>query len=97
MSNGFSSTSLDAQHLLHLLIQLFTRGFPGDSAVSHLPAMQKTRVQSLGREVPLEKEMTTHSSLLAWEIACTTTTDHMGLQRVRYDLATKQQQISKTL
>ena len=34
--------------------------------VSHLPAMQETQVQSLGREDALEKEMATHSSGLAW-------------------------------
>ena len=34
----------------------------------NLPAMQETRVQSLGREDPLEKEMATHSSILAWKI-----------------------------
>ena len=34
----------------------------------HLP-MQETRVQSLGRKDPLEKEIATHSSTLAWEIA----------------------------
>ena len=34
----------------------------------HLPAMQKTWVQSLGQEDPLEKEMATHSSILAWRI-----------------------------
>ena len=33
-----------------------------------MPAMQETWVQSLGREDPLEKEMATHSSILAWEI-----------------------------
>ena len=33
--------------------------------------MQKTQVQSLGREDPLEKEMTTHSSILAWEVPWT--------------------------
>ena len=33
--------------------------------------MQETRVQSLGREDPLEKEMGTHSSILAWEIPWT--------------------------
>ena len=37
-------------------------------AVKNLPAMQETRVQSLGREDPLEKEMATHSSILAWRI-----------------------------
>ena len=36
--------------------------------VKSLPTMQKTPVQSLGQEDPLEKEMATHSSLLAWEI-----------------------------
>ena len=42
--------------------------------VKNLPAVQETqdtRVQSLGREVPLEKEMTTHSSTLAWKIPWT--------------------------
>ena len=36
--------------------------------VKHLPAMRETRVQSLGREDPLEKEMATHSTTLAWKI-----------------------------
>ena len=36
--------------------------------LKRLPAMRKTRVQSLGWEDPLEKEMSTHSSILAWEI-----------------------------
>ena len=36
--------------------------------VKNLPAMQETRVRSLGREDPLEKEMATHFSILAWEI-----------------------------
>ena len=39
--------------------------------VKNLPVMQVTRVQSLGREDPLEEEMTTHSSILAWEIPWT--------------------------
>ena len=34
----------------------------------NLPTMQETWVQSLGREDPLEKEMATHSSILAWRI-----------------------------
>ena len=37
-------------------------------AVKHSPAMQETWVQSLGREDPLEKEMATRSSILAWRI-----------------------------
>ena len=36
--------------------------------VKNLPAMNETRVQSLGWEDPLEKAMVTHSSILAWEI-----------------------------
>ena len=51
------------------------QGFPGNSVVKNLPAIQETKVQSLGQEDPLEKEMATHSSILPWEIpwtvACT--------------------------
>ena len=36
--------------------------------LKHLPAVQETWVRSLGQEDPLEKEMTTHSSILAWRI-----------------------------
>ena len=36
--------------------------------VKHLPAVRETRVRSLGQEHPLEKEMATHSSILAWRI-----------------------------
>ena len=49
-------------------MQVFCReGFPGGSVVKNPPAKQKTRVQSLGREVPLEKEMATRSSILAMD------------------------------
>jgi len=37
-------------------------------AIKNLPAMQETRVRSLGQEDPLEKGMATHSSILAWRI-----------------------------
>ena len=37
----------------------------------HLPAMQETRVLSLAQEVPLEKEMATHSTILFWKILWT--------------------------
>ena len=40
-------------------------------SVKNLPAVQETQVQSQGREDPLEKEMATHSSILAWEILWT--------------------------
>ena len=46
-------------------------GFPCDSAVKNLPAMQEKRVQSLSWEDPLEEEMATHSSILAWRIPWT--------------------------
>ena len=39
--------------------------------IKRLPALQKTQVQSLGWEDPLEKEMATHSSILAWRIPWT--------------------------
>ena len=39
--------------------------------VKNMPVMQETQVQSLGREDPLEKGMTTHSRILAWEIPWT--------------------------
>ena len=41
--------------------------FSGGSVVKNLPARQETQVQSLGQEGPLEKEMGTHSSILAWK------------------------------
>ena len=67
-------------------------GFPGGSLVKNRPAKQETWVRSLGQEDPLEKEMATHSSILAWEIPWTGRPDRlysMGLQRVGHDLATK--------
>ena len=56
--------------------------------VKHLPAMQETWVQSLGQEDPLEKEMATHSSFLAWKILSSEEPDRlqsMGSQRVGHD------------
>ena len=44
---------------------------PVAQMVKNLPANQETQVWSLGREDPLEKEMATHSSILAWEIPWT--------------------------
>ena len=43
--------------------------FLATQIVKNLPAMQKTQVQSLGQEDPLEKEMATHSNILAWKIS----------------------------
>ena len=56
--------------------------------VKNPPAMQETRIPSLGREDPLEKEMATHSSTLAWKIPWTEKPgglQSMPLQRVRND------------
>ena len=56
--------------------------------VKNLPAVQETWVRSLGQEDPLEKEMATHSSILAWRIpwiAEPRRLQSMGLQRVRHD------------
>ena len=53
-----------------------------------LPAMRETQVQFLGQEDPLEKEMATHSSTLAWKIPWTEKPgrlQYMGSQRVRLD------------
>ena len=58
--------------------------------VNYLPTMQETQVQSLGREDPLEKEMATHSSSLAWRIPWTEVPvelQSMASQRVRYDMS----------
>ena len=59
--------------------------------------MQKAWVQSLDWEDPLEKEMATHSSILAWEIPWTEEPGRlqsMGSQRVRQDSVSKQQQLT---
>ena len=60
-------------------------GFKGTSLVAqkvkHLPTMRETWVQSLGWEDPLEKEMATHSSILAWKMPWTE--EPGGLQSMR--------------
>ena len=56
--------------------------------VKNLPAVQETEFRSLGREDPLEKEMATYSSILAWEIPWTEEPlrlQPMGSQRVGHD------------
>ena len=54
--------------------------------VKNLPAMQETQAQSLGQKDPLEKEMGTHFSILAWTIPWTK--ESMGSQRVKHDSET---------
>ena len=78
-------------------LAVFICSFPstnkyGGSDGKALPAMQETRVRFLGLEDPLEKEMATHSSILAWKIPWTEEPGElqcMGLQTVRHNLATK--------
>ena len=56
--------------------------------LKHLPPMRETRVQSLGREDPLEKKMAIHSSILAWRIPWTEKPSRLqstGSQRVGHD------------
>jgi len=56
--------------------------------VKNLTAMQEIQIQFLGQEDPLEKRMTTHSSILAWRIPWTKEPGRlqsMGLPRVRHD------------
>ena len=73
------------------------RSYPGDSVVKNPPANagDSGSIPGLGR--PLEKEITTHSSILAWNVPWTEEPgglQYMGSQRVGHDLATKQQQIT---
>ena len=51
-----------------LQVGMMFGGFPGDSVVKNLPAMQETQVPSLGGEDPLEEGVATHSGMLAWRI-----------------------------
>ena len=56
--------------------------------LKRLPAMQETWVRSLGQEDPLEKEMATHSSTIAWRIPRAEEPgmlQSIGLQRIRHD------------
>ena len=57
--------------ILHMVKYVFTRTSLVAQMVKHLPIMQETRVQSLGREDLLEKEMAAHCSILAWKIPWT--------------------------
>ena len=75
--------------------EIYMWGFPGGSVVKNLPANEGVASSVPGLEDPLEKEMATYSSILVWEIPWTEEPDRLqatGLQRVRFDLATKQQQ-----
>ena len=72
---------------MRLLLQLESLA----QSVKNLPAVQETQVRSLGQENPLEKEMATHSSILAWKISWTEEPgglQSMGSQTVEHDWVT---------
>ena len=74
-----------------LLVNNMNRDFPVAQTVKNLPAVQETKVRSLGQEDPLEKGRATHSSILAWRMPKTEEPgglQSMGLQKVRQDWAT---------
>ena len=63
-------------------------GFPGGSDSKNLPAVQEMQVQCPGQEDPLEEEMATHSSVLAWRIPWTEKPgglQSMGSQRIGHE------------
>ena len=71
------------------------QGFPGDTVVKNPPAYQEIQDQSLSWKDPLEKEMATRSSILAWETQRTEEPgglQSMELQRAEHEWVTKQQQ-----
>ena len=88
----------DSFHLVILKITWALEEFSAGSFISstslvaqrlkRLPPMRETRVRTLGREDPLEKEMVTHSSILAWRIPWTEEPSRLqsiGSQRVGHD------------
>ena len=83
---GFDSDDNNTQHLFGDLWVL--RASLIAQLVKNLPAMQKTPVQFLGQEDPLEKGLATHSSILAWRIPWIKEPDgiqYIGLQRVEHN------------
>ena len=68
-----------------LLNQSFQAALPVAQTVKRLSTMRETWVQSLGQEDLLEKEMATHSSILAWKIPWTEEPGRLQLQRVTHN------------
>ena len=92
--NKTPRTVADTQYQHHYLLNEIMHGI-------NIKTMQGRQVLSLGQEDPLEKEIASHSSILAWEIPCTDEPEpgrvqSMELQsmckRVQHNSATKQQQ-----
>ena len=80
-------SSQNIKHIVKTFLKIFL-AFPGGSVVKNPPAVQETWVQSLGQEDPLEKEMATHSSFVAWEIP--QTEEPGGLQSMGLQTTNKQ-------
>ena len=87
--HGFKKCMLHILYMYTVLIYVYYTFIHWVSLVAqwvrNLPAIQETRVQSLGWEDPLEKEMATHSSILAWRSPWTEELDRlqsMGLQEL---------------
>ena len=87
---------LRVKDMFIILVAGMVLSFPGGSVVQKICIpMQETLVPSLDGEDPLEKEMATHSSILAWRIPWTEKPgglQSIGWQRVRHDLVMNQQQ-----
>ena len=76
--------------LLFEIQTIIEMSYPGGSAIENLTTMQETGVRSLGGEDPLEQEMATHSSILAWRIPWTEEPgglQSMGLQKSQTGLS----------
>ena len=65
----FSAVCKGCSTILPFCISFSWLGFPVAQSVKNLPAVQETQVRFLGWEDPLEKELATHSSILAWKIS----------------------------
>ena len=75
-------------NIIFIIINIYLYHFLVAQMVKRLPAVQETSVRSLGQEDPLEKEMATHSSILAQKIPWTEEPgglQSMGSQRVGHD------------
>ena len=84
----FPKWPLPFQHFLVYFNKIILKSSLVAQTVKCLPTIRETWVQSLGQEDPLEKEIITHSSTLAWKIPQTEEPGRlqsMGSQRVGYD------------
>ena len=85
---SFYETAMSGSCLPQISFHTFLRASLVAQRLKCLPAMRETWVRSLDREDPLEKEMATHSSILAWKIPRTEEPGRlqsMGLQKVGLD------------